>query len=83
MTRLLGLRLFDLLPRVEQLHTWSVLASTGAGEQARDAGWEEAGLTVGVVTTWVRSGWDTEVVHTRLESLDSFLWGNTGWARWV
>ena len=30
----------------------------------------------------VRSGWDTEVLHTRLDSLDTFLWGKIGWLGW-
>ena len=50
----------------------------GAGDEALEVGTEVAGDMVGVVVGRVRSGWDTELVQTKLDNLDNFLWGNTG-----
>ena len=50
----------------------------GAGDEALEVGTEVAGDTVGVVVGRVRSGWDTELVQTKLDNLDNFRCGNTG-----
>ena len=50
----------------------------GAGDEALEVGKDVAGDTVGVVVGLVKSGWDTELVQTRLDNLESFLWGNIG-----
>ena len=57
---------------------WLDITRAGLGEEALEAGREQGGVTLGLV----RSGWETEVVQTRLERRDSFLWGKTGWLSW-
>ena len=46
----------------------------GTGEEAREVGWDVLGDIVVDVVVMVRSGWETELVQSRLDILESLLW---------